>query len=68
MKPEILIKIRNFLSKEHDYYMDGRIKTYLLDYLSQKMESYAGKPSILEGYAICMRDIRGIKEEVERLK
>lgn len=65
---ELLLKIRNYLSKEHDYYIDGRIKTYLLDYLAQKMESYAGKPSILEGYAICMRDIRGIKEEVERLK
>ena len=56
---ELMIKLRNYQINE-DY------KTSLIWYLEKKMESYIGKPSVLEGYAICLRDIRGIKEEVER--
>lgn len=61
MLRELMLKIRNYQAKE-DY------KTSLIYYLEKKMEDYIAKPSILEGYAVCLRDIREIPELVEKMR
>lgn len=58
----IMLKIRNYQVKE-DY------KLSLLFYLEKQMENYIGKSanSLVDGYALCLRDIRAIKEKVENI-
>lgn len=60
---ETLLKIRNYMIKE-DY------KNSLVQYLETKAQDYINKPanSLLDGYILCLRDIKDIPEIVENRK